>query len=150
MKSLRIQNGDVVLGAGNRAAFVTGKDKLIQDLKLWLMEPLGIGWLTPNFGSTLSELIGEGTADELADDIADEIRRILGLYQQWQIQRISEARTGGTLGYFAKSEILDTVESVETVADGDSVRARITITTLGRDEPLSVDVAVSTEGIRVA
>lgn len=150
MRSLRIKDGDISLGPGRRAEFVDGRDKLIQDLKLWLMEPFGRGFLTPNFGSVLYEEIGAGGAESRLLEIEEEIRRVLELYQAWQVERLRSAKQNGLLQNFSKSEVLNVIESIEARADGTTVFVDIRVSTLGDAGAIvSIPVAIGMTGIEV-
>ncbi len=80
MKSLKVRDGDFVLATNHRVEFAYGKDKLLQDLKLWLLEPLGIGYTSRSFGSTLESLVGENSPEQHRIQVVSEIQRVLGLY----------------------------------------------------------------------
>ena len=51
-KSLAVQNGDLVLGAGRSFEVVAGKKKLAQDLALWVYEEAGLDPSAPGLGTT--------------------------------------------------------------------------------------------------
>ncbi len=68
---MRVVDGDIQLGVGQRLDFVYGKNKLLQDLSLWLMEPLGTGFTTPNFGSRLDSMSGSADVLGLVDETVD-------------------------------------------------------------------------------
>src|SRR5438105_4488925 len=125
MKSFEISDGDLSISKSKRVNLVQGREKLIQDLTLWLLEPLGIGFTTPSFGSTLNTVaprddvgrgqgrfVGRSFTEDRALEVEAEIDRILHLYQQNQIQRIKNAQAQGTLYTFSRKEILDSIDSL--------------------------------------
>lgn len=141
---------------------VQGRDKLVQDLTLWLLEPLGIGYTTPNFGALLnyvdvnrgrvsSHFIGHVMDGQREAEVEAEVDRILNLYQQDQVQKIRRAQIEGRLYLYRTSEILDSIQEVASRTDKDRmiVRAAITsgagqdITLLANVDTEEADVSVS-------
>lgn len=149
MKNLRIIDGDIVLGIGNHLAMVTGKDKLLQDLRLWLIEPFGTGFTTPNFGSLLSGYIGELNPEEQLSEIEDEVRRILGIYQAHQMENIRAAQSRGELSSYSKKEILNVIKTVEASAVRDAILVKVVIQNLS-DTEIIIPLTIDLEGISVA
>jgi len=74
MKNMQIVDGDIVLGTNRRVSFVYKSDKLAQDLRLWLLEPIGTGTLSPLFGSQLSLYIGGVNLEDSPGQIQAEVR----------------------------------------------------------------------------
>jgi len=145
MKSIAIVGGDIALSLSRRMDFVRGKDKLLQDLRLWLSEPIGTGISSPRFGSTLYSMVGDVDPEMLAGRVTTEVRRVLGLYQQTQVQALKRARQEGTLGSWHKSEILQEVVDVKTVAQYDRIKVTVTLRTLSStlgDITLSLDATL--------
>ena len=107
MKTLTVQSGDLQLDNSGRLTFQTGSNKLIQDLTLWLEEPIGTGYTTPNFGSILPSLIGQSFTPYLSARIQAETLRIFSLYQKNQIAALKNAGNLSQLGNWNKSEIIN-------------------------------------------
>lgn len=140
---------------------VQGRDKLVQDLTLWLLEPLGIGFTTPNFGSLLNSVdrgpngrraghfIGRGLTEERAAEVESEVDRILNLYQQDQIQKIRRAQIEGRLYLYRRAEILDAVDEVASRIDRDRAIIRASITS-GANSDITLTTLVDTEEADVA
>lgn len=147
MKSFRVREGDLVVTAGT-AESVAGSEKLVQDLTLWLQEPIGTGFTTPAFGSTLPGLIGGGDPEAVALEIQSEVQRVLSVYQAYQYERIKAARLNGTLHTFSRREILNRIVGVRAVASGNAVYVRVTIQT-GAGNEIDLPVAVTTDGVSV-
>lgn len=141
MKNFRITDGDLDLAHSQRVDMVLGRDKLGQDLTLWLLEPIGTGFATPGFGSTLNSItigangrregrfIGRKFAAGMVVEIEAEIDRVLSLYQQNQVQKIRQARSEGRLYLYRRQEILDSIDSIQGVRDGEVAHVVIDITT---------------------
>ncbi|MDG6938116.1 MAG: hypothetical protein JRN42_06215 [Nitrososphaerota archaeon] len=87
----KIENGDIAL-AGGTAATVDGADKLAQDVRLWLSEPLGTDRFNPGFGTSLADAIG-GPSSKVAAMVArGEAMRVMNLYQATQAQKIAREK----------------------------------------------------------
>lgn len=143
MKALALRHGDLVLDSG-RCVTVSGRDKLIQDLSLWLRERISVGPTTPTFGSRLIDMVGSSYTDETLTDIETEILRILSLYQAYQLNRIKASYENGEPIRYLAHEVLDEVREVRTRALADRIIADVTIITLGGVEiPLTVMVSES-------
>lgn len=161
MKSFRVEDGDFSLNKSRRADMVLGRDKLVQDLSLWLLEPLGIGFTTPSFGALLNyqdvgsrgartgHFIGRMITEERIAEVGAEVDRILNLYQQNQIQKIRKARLEGTLHLYHRSEILDSVEEVSTAEDADRLIVSVGLTT-GANSNLTLSALIDEEETTVA
>lgn len=130
MKSISIQDGDIQLSVSRRMDFVSGEAKLRQDLELWLRESLGIGPTSPGFGSRLSSYLGMADVNTSRVLIDAEVRRVLSLYQAWQLDRLRKAKNSGQLQSWSRSEVLDEVVSVKTTVEEDRVVVAITLKTL--------------------
>ena len=122
MKNLQIVKGDFALNKKRHANVVKSTDKLIQDLTLFLLEPLGIGYTTPGFGSTLtlmeeggSRMIGRFMNSAFIAEIQGEVDRVLNLYQQTQIEKIRTASLRGELNNYTKGEILNSIDSIQAL-----------------------------------
>lgn len=156
MKNFKIHEGDLVLGPTKHVEMVRGRSKLIQDLSLWLLEPLGTGWTTPGFGSTLWERIGGQMSEENIAEAVSEVERVLALYQQDQVQKVQQARLQGRLGLYSRTEILDVIEDVRaqvgqrvqlsgqptTITSPDSLVIRAYLRN-AKDEPINITTNVN-------
>ncbi len=150
MKSIQLRDGDIVLSSSRRIDFVYGRDKLPQDLQLWLLEPVGTGFATQRFGSLLDSMIGSDSPEQQRAQIVAEVQRVLGLYRAWQLERLKQSKqTYGDLRYWAGEEILDVVEEVSADIEGTLVRVQIKIRTLGSTQSTTIPLQLSTSGIQV-
>lgn len=147
MKSFRVREGDLVVTAGS-AESVSGSDKLIQDLTLWLQEPIGTGFTTPRFGSTLPSLIGRSDPEAAVLEIQSEVQRVLSLYQAYQYEKIKAARMNGRLHTYSRREILNRILSVQAVAVGSAVYVQARVQTGAGDE-IGVPVSITSDGVSV-
>ena len=139
--SLYIRNGDLTPAGPGGLAIVTGSQKLIQDLKHWILEQRGSDPMHPDYGSTLDggtlpdgtiipTSIGEIVDRERLMAIESELRRILIAYQEQQQERLQrEANLYGGKNTFAPGEILADVVSVSVDQIEDKVVAFVRLTT---------------------
>lgn len=139
--SLGITNGDLNLGGISGINIVTGYDKLKQDLKAVILEPLGTDPMHPDFGSSLDggfdsngveipTSIGGSFSAESVARIQEEIVRVLQNYQKNQIARIREQQndTNGKT-YFQNSEILYRIDNISVQQIQDKLLVNVNITT---------------------
>ena len=148
MKTLQVTNGDIQLDSGGRLQFLQGTSKLVQDLTLWLKEPLGTGFTTPNFGSTLPSMIGGTIGTATIVQVQAEVQRILNLYQSQQILSLKTAQNLSQLGYWNKSEIINSINSVQASQSYNSIVVNVTMTSLANTQ-LSIALFINSNGVRV-
>jgi hypothetical protein len=139
--SFNIKNGDLNQSGPGGFAVVTGGQKLLQDLKHWLLEPQGTDPLHPTYGSSLDGgqrkdgtviegLIGSTVYKERLLDAESEIRRVLFSYQQQQRARFQrEISELGGKTTFAPNEILYSVDSVDVHQVDDKLVTQVNIRT---------------------
>lgn len=144
--SFKINNGDLDFSGPGGFAVVRGQQKLVQDLKHWLLEPRGTDPFHPDYGSTLdggyfpdgsevpSAIGGIFTGEDLLK-IEAEIRRVLNSYRNQQVDRMNrESMKYGGRNTFSRGEILLTINAVNVSQLGDTALANISITTADGDE----------------
>lgn len=161
MHKLKVQNGDFVLGPNNQLVTVRGKEKLVQDLRLFLQEPLGTSYLTPRFGSTLNSMaardplgrqqsayVGTEMNEVAIAEIVAEVDRVLSVYQQGQVNAVKDAKTSGMLYMFSRGEILNTINKIDSQIVGDVVVIKADITT-GTGENLQITATVDERGVNI-
>ncbi len=151
MKTLTVQNGDLQLDSSGRLTFQIGANKLIQDLTLWLEEPIGTGFTTPNFGSTLPDFIGQNFTPYLSARIQAEALRIFTLYQKNQISALKNAQNLSQLGNWNKSEIINSINNISVYPNANLptiIDISVNITTLS-NLSLDINLFVTSNGIQV-
>lgn len=138
--SFQVKSGDLNLSGPAGYAAVRGPQKLVQDLRNWLLEPRGTDPLHPEYGSILDggmsrgirvdSFIGSSVTAEVLLDIEAEIRRVLAAYQSQQASRLRSdlVRFGGR-HTFDDSELLSSVGEITVRQIGDVVAVRIEIIT---------------------
>jgi len=139
--SFNVKNGDLDLSGPGGFSVVTGGQKLIQDLKHWLLESRGTDPMHPEYGSTLDggvtsdgsvveAFIGANIYKERLLDVESEIRRVLFSYQDQQLARLrSEQERLGGKNTFAPNEILYSVDGVNVRQIDDKVVAQLRLRT---------------------
>ena len=148
MKTLQVSNGDLALDNGGRLQFIQGTSKLVQDLTLWFQEPLGTGFTSPNFGSTLTGMIGQTINQSTLARVQAEVQRILKLYQTQQIYSLKSAQNLAQLGNWNKSEIINSINSVKAFQNYTSINVNVILTTLGGSQ-LALSIFIDTNGVQV-
>lgn len=140
-KSFAIVNGDLVMGTGRGFSLVLGRDKLLQDLRLWVLERMGIDPSTPTYGNLLDGGVQEGDQVEgfiggiMTADALNEIRNIIiDLLQRYQSMQFEKIRNE-TMRYLGENtldedEILQSIESVTVKDLGTLALAQVVVTTL--------------------
>lgn len=144
--SFHTKNGDLNFAGPGGFATVTGQQKLIQDLKNWLLEPRGTDALHPDYGAVLDggllpdgseaeSLIGSQLTSEALVLVESEIRRVLAAYQQQQLDRLTrESALYGGKNTFSAGEILVAVQAVNVQQVADTVFVTVTIQTGDGDQ----------------
>jgi phage baseplate assembly protein W len=130
-KSLALVGGDLAIQ--NRSfQTVSGKDKLFQDLKCQILEPLGSDPATPTYGSTIEDTIGGVTTPELLLNLKAELTDLLERYQSDQLEKIQEEiiRYSGQTT-LDPDEVVKSIDAIDIVQSFDTIILRITITTIG-------------------
>lgn len=147
MKTITVSNGDIQLNNG-KIQFSTGNSKLVQDITLWLQEPLGTGFTTPNFGSLLTQMVGGAQTGTTVSSVVNEITRVLQLYQGQQLINLQNAQTTAQLSYWNKSEIIQSINSVNATISNTTINATVSLTTLN-NSATSLNISINSNGVTV-
>jgi phage baseplate assembly protein W len=147
MKTIAVSNGDIQLNGG-KIQFAIGSDKLVQDIQRWLEEPIGTGFTTPNFGSLLPSMIGGNQNSSTVSAVTNEIQRVLQLYQGQQIINLQQAQNAAQLSYWNKSEIIQTIQSVNVTVQNTSILASISLLTLA-NSMVNINLSIDNNGVSV-
>lgn len=152
--SLKITGGDLTVGSGRAFETVSQREKLGQDLRLWVLERMGTDPATPNYGTTLDggrvngqevdSLIGQMLTNERIVEVRAQLANMCSQYQQVQLAKIQRDMTqfaGQTT--LTPEEILQVVQNIEVKSSGTTIIARITILTMaGSQISITIPVAV--------
>jgi hypothetical protein len=140
-KSLSIAAGDLSVTQRHYDT-VSGKDKLIQDLRCWLIERVNTDPATPDFGSRFEtdEYIGQDYTDIIAAQARIDVQDILVRYQQSQLAKLQdETITYNGLNTFDEGEVIESIDSIQSTFSGTTLLIRVTLTTMA-GEQVKVDV----------
>lgn len=142
--SFKIINGDLAIGAGRNFEVVSGRAKLLQDLRLWVLERIGTDSATPTYGSRLDggiineqeipTFIGRFINDQVAADIRAEVVSLVQRYQQGQFEKVRNE----TILYTGKNtldadELIQSLDNVRVKADGTTIIVSVDITTMANN-----------------
>lgn len=134
--SFAIADGDLVQ-KGSQLELVFGKEKLTQDIFLWIMERYGADRFHVNMGSILQEFIGSIAGESTNAEVHAEIFRILQNYQALQLRRFKEHPE-----LLSASELLVSVDEIVTNTNYDTVNVAIRLRN-GSDQATTIHVAQS-------
>lgn len=155
--SLKIVNGDLSVGSGRSFEVVSGRAKLQQDLKLWVLERIGSDPATPTYGSRLDggiingvevpTFIGTIINDQVAAEIRSEIITLIQRYQQGQFEKVrNETILYTGKNTLDKDELIKTLDSVRVRAEGTTIIVSVTITTMA-DNTVSLTLPLTEQGL---
>lgn len=85
MHTLAVKNGDWDF-SDRRGKMLTGSDKLVQSLGIWLTESLHVDRFHYQYGSLLQSYIGQNQSDEVQYAVEKEIRRVLNEFIKMQTE----------------------------------------------------------------
>ncbi|AON96899.1 baseplate protein [Mycobacterium phage Tonenili] len=135
--SLALEDGDLVQ-RGSQLAIVQGRDKLEQDINLWLLERWGSDRFHLNMGSILQEFIGGIAEPSTRAEVHAEVFRVLQNYQALQLRRFREDPQS-----LSASELLVSVDEITTQMTYDTVRVTIKLRN-GVNQSSTISVLQST------
>lgn len=150
-----IKEGDLVVGNG-RMATVTGSQKLVQDLRCWVLQRMGSdpyqlgygslieGGVQPN-GVVVESPIGMVITNwgEVESFISSDIQRIVSLYQNEQSRRIREDQSIYNKITLTPDEILKSLDNITYEVQEDTLNVVIHISNMAGQ---SFEVGLLTEG----
>lgn len=130
-QSLKLQNGDLVVTSGRAFQVVKNRDKLVQDLKLWILEQFGTDQNTPEYGSMLDSYIGTPMSQAMTNQVQAEILRVLQQYQAMQLDNMQN----DTIQYQGSttldpSEVIASIDGLTVQTVGTMILVTVAITTL--------------------
>lgn len=153
--SLELRNGDLTAG-GARLGTVTGNQKLIQDLRCWILERMGTDNLHPGYGSlidggrtpqgaTYSSLIGESHVEFAAAEIESDLNRIIQDYQRAQLARVKGERLNNHPVSLTPGEVLLEINGINFEMTEDRLRVSVSLLT-GSGDDVHIDVPLEGNG----
>jgi hypothetical protein len=149
--SLALRNGDLTLSSASYGT-VTGEDKLVQDLRAFILERMGTDDMHPSYGSLLdggrlpdgtekSGPIGSSDIEFAQLEIETELRRIISIYQNRQLARAKDDRLTYGKTTLSKSEVLLAIQGINFRQVGDTLNVQLNLQTAANTTiPLTIDV----------
>lgn len=119
--SLMIQNGDLAV-LGNECQIVSGSDKLVQDLTLWLTIRAGSSRFHPTFGSALQSYIGDVINSATQANVYNETLRVLTNYQEMVYQLFTSNPNA-----FSLAELPYSIDAINVGISYDTVTASVQV-----------------------
>lgn len=141
-QSFQLQNGDLVVTSGRAFQVVKNRDKLIQDLKLWILEHYGEDPSTPDYGSTLDTYIGSPMSQGVINQIQSEVLRVLQQYQAMQLDNMQNDTilyAGSTT--LDPSEVIASINGLTVQAVGSILLITVSIITLD-ENPTQISIPI--------
>lgn len=152
--SFSITNGDLSIGPGRKFDTVSGKQKLQQDLKLWVLERIGMDPMLPTYGSIFDggiingvvtdSFVGEIASVEARNNLRIATLDLLNKYQSMQFDKMrSETLLYNGNNTLDADEVIDQVVSVNVVQIATTILIQVILTTLGGSN-LKLTIPLST------
>lgn len=144
MYTLKLTNGDLAVRGDGATVPLTEADRIVQELRMWLLEPRGTDRMYPEFGSDLDGYVGSAITDDSLGDVRSEVVRVVGNYMSYH-ERIAADYLASDSDVVANAwgdrDLIASLASVDVRQDGDSVVVGITAYTVdgvsvGMDERL--------------
>lgn len=133
MKTMRLDDGDFVIGSSSDYQMLVKTPKVEQDLRCALIEPLGNDRFHPGWGSSLTEFIAQPLDPALELTVTTEVNRVLGNYAAVQRDKIEADMYSNAETRFTTEEVLASVLGVKTTTDRDGLRIQIGVATASGD-----------------
>lgn len=128
MKTLQIQDGDLVLRSGAYAP-VTGRAKLTQDLRMAMGEPISCDRFHPRWGSLLPGMVGHASSARTSMQIESEVQRLVTNYIAIQRDRLERAKNAGQRSPFNLDEVISSIDDIAVLQEFDRFHVRVTLST---------------------
>lgn len=129
MKTLLLENGDLVIGEGG-FAMIEGSSKVRQDLGIALREQFGLDRFHPRWGSILYDYIGQPVSTETHMFIESECARIVQNYAMLQTEYLERDLAKGVRPRFSTGELIQSIEKILVAQQYDTFRVRIILRTV--------------------
>lgn len=140
-KSLALINGDLAI-TGRSFSIVSGRDKLAQDLTLWVLEKVGTDPATPTYGNTLDggvvngvqipSMVGQMLTQESMTTIQGIVQNLLQQYQQGQLVKMKAEIAQYGNSTLSNDEVIYSIDGIQVANLGDIVIIQANLTTLAK------------------
>lgn len=147
--SFQLRNGDLALDGANYAT-VTAEQKLVQDLRAYLLEKMGTDNMHPSFGSLMDGgrrpdgtevpgVIGQQNAALVQLEIESDIRRLVNDYQSRQLARAQEDKLVYGKTTLHRGEVLLRLMEIDFRAAQDTLFITLVIET-AKESTITLDL----------
>ncbi len=85
MRTWKFKNGDIATDTLGRIEEVSGANKVVQDLRFWLLNDVGYNKNHPEMGTDLDDFVGQVVTATTLSDIRTTIRNALNTYMDMQM-----------------------------------------------------------------
>ncbi len=85
MRTWKIKNGDIATDSVGRVEEITGANKVVQDLRSWLLNDTGYNRNHPEMGTDLDDFVGQVVTPRTLSDIRTTVREALNTYMDQQM-----------------------------------------------------------------
>lgn len=130
MKTPLLDDGDLVVGTNSDLAMATGTNKVVQDVRGALLEPLGNDRFHPGWGSDLDSYIGTPTFSDVTITVQSEVNRVVGNLAAVQRDQIESQSLNSDVSTWTTDEVIAGVTSVNVQQTYDAVNVEITVGTV--------------------
>lgn len=150
--SLRVSQGDLTV-EGGKLGTVTSENKLLQDLRHYLLERMGSDPMYPSYGSLIDggrlpggqevpSPIGSHDFQSVALELESEIRRVAGEYQTNQVNRAKTDRRRYNRVTLSAGEILVAINFIRFEQRQDTLLVHVGIET-GTSRELNITLPLA-------
>lgn len=137
MKTLALQNGDLVVGPQGHKT-ITGSPKIRQDLALALGELYGNDRFHPTWGSMLPGYVGRPIGADTELIVRSECNRVVQVYIDVQRAEIVNDSLAGKRSRYTTADVVSRLDNIQTQISFDSIRIKLSLLTVSQE-----DVSVS-------
>lgn len=132
MHTLALINGDLNIGLDGQYRTFSGPERIRQDLQLSLAEEYGTDRFHPRWGSVLKNYIGHPISPDLETLARIEVTRVLQNYILIGQSEIIKDSQIDVIGRFDTSDVVRSVDSVETRTSTDTIYVSVSLSTQAR------------------
>lgn len=145
MKTLKIENGDLVISNGAYAV-VEGSDKIVQDLGIAVATPYGVDRFHPKYGSVLPNYVGTPIDEGTKMLVENEMTRIITNYQAVQTTNMNSYIVQGKQSPYNQNELVQSIKELQVVQDYDTLEVTAVVSTLSGNQAV-VSATVSPNSV---
>lgn len=131
MFTLNLDDGDLVIGPRG-FDLVAGAQRITQDLRGAILEPLGNDRFHPGYGSRLDNYVGRINDPALAFAVRQEVTRIVSNYVSIQRDKVERDAVSAGRARYTTSDVIASVGAVHTTVKDDSISVVIEVNTSDR------------------